>query len=496
MRYFTLILLLLFLVAGCDHSGLQRREAPEENAAPGEDKAQVVVDYPAAIILHSRSLNPEDKDEKEQAGELLRHLNIPLIHPESKEYLFVKTDGDTVSVNLRRLEPRHTLILFTHRRDPQPINYSELPDLLKKEFPERFYINHSNSYPENDQGFTLPDQNNQSSAMLKAKPVRVGRKVVVSVRDTARSIALPETKEPVTWVFHTVNKQRFLRVTFENDLVTLPNSDRYFTNGINIELQAPFLEQLTLNSLMIPYRNNAHVTYTLGLYQDIFTPADTRVAPELGKDRPYASYLLLSYRKSMANVQTKFSLTSEIRLGYLGPHSPGKFLQSLTHETIPTNDPPIGWDLQLASDVIVNYMIKTERALMSHPGLELSYSGVLNLGTLYTDAGAGLSLYAGRFPPFYQPDRNDHKNAIRYSFYLHGGASVVGFNALIQGGLFTENVAALPASHLQRLLLKGELGLQFGYGKTSVVFAQHFLSPEYKGGLPHKWGRISFYFGI
>jgi lipid A 3-O-deacylase len=496
MRYFTLILLLLFLAAGCDHSGLPHHEAPEEKTSPGEEKAQVVVDYPAAIILHSRSLSPDDKDEKEQAGELLRHLNIPLINPESKEYLFVKTDGDTVLVNLRRLEPRHTLILFTHHRDPQPINYSELPDLLKKEFPEHFYINHSNPYPENEQGFTLPGQSGQNSAMPKAKPVRVGRKVVVSVRDTARSITLPETKEPVTWVFHTVNKQRFLRVTFENDLVTLPNSDRYFTNGINIELQAPFLEQLALNNLMIPYRKNAHVTYTVGLYQDIFTPADTRVAPHLGKDRPYASYLLLSYRKSISNVQTKFSLTSEIRLGYLGPHSPGKFLQSLTHETIPTNDPPIGWELQLNSNVIVNYMIKTERALMSRSGLELSYSGVLNVGTLYTDAGAGLSLYAGRFPPFYQPDRNDYKNAFRYSFYLHGGASVVGFNALIQGGVFTENVAALPASHLQRLLLKGEFGLQFGYRSTSVVFAQHFLSPEYKGGLPHKWGRISFYFGI
>jgi lipid A 3-O-deacylase len=496
MRFFALFLAHILFVLSC--SNPDRGDAPFNESEPPDHSSneQIVVDFPAAVMLQADSVLDKrmenNEADKRHAGELLRPFNIPLIDTDGEDCLFIKANGDTVVINLSRLEPRHNLILFTHHNDPLPTNYSELPLLLKKVFPEQFDTA-GKKIPGNE-----PDDHSPVRAVENpAGNGHIPRKVVFNIASEQTDTILPQTLLPVEWIFHTLNPEKHLRITFENDLITLPNSDRYFTNGINIELQAPFLERSALNRLMIPYRNHAIVTYTLGIYQDIFTPVDTRIAPQLKTDRPYASYLMLGFRKSMANERSKFNLTSEIKLGYLGKYSPGEFLQSLTHETIPTNDPPIGWELQLNSDLIANYMIKAEKSVYSRPHLELSWSGVLNAGTMFTDAGVGVNVYAGSFSSFYQPYRTADSKPFRYSFFMHGAARVVGFNALLQGGVFgSENIAALSASQVQRLVYSGEFGLRLEYYSTAVVVAQHFLSPEYKGGLPHKWGRVSFYFGI
>lgn len=496
MRFFNYIIALLLLAVSCSSPDQPENPQNKNNPDDHSSKEKNIVDFPAVVMLqgdagyNTRMDNIEA--EKTYAEELLRPFNIPVIDRAGEDCLFIKADGDTVVINPGRLESRHNLILFTFHQDPQPTNYKELPLLLKKMFPEKF-DNTGERLSENE-----PDgQSNFHDGEIPTGYDYIPRKVVVSVTSGQADTVLPETLIPVEWIFHTVNKEKHLRITFENDLITLPNSDRYFTNGINVELQAPFLGRSALNRLMISYQNHATVTYTLGIYQDIFTPVDTRVAPQLKKDRPYASYLMLGFRKSMADERSRFALTSEIKLGYIGKYSPGEFLQSLTHETIPTNDPPVGWELQLNSDLIANYMIKAEKSVYSKPHFEISCSGALNAGTLLTDAGIGAGIYAGRFSRFYQPYRTAGSKPFRYSFFMRGDARVIGFNALLQGGVSSsENVAALSASQIERLVYSGEFGLRLEYYSTALVLAQHFLSPEYKGGLPHKWGRISFYFGI
>lgn len=496
MRFLSYILFLSLLAINC--TGPVKPDQPARDKK--QPKEQIVVDFPAVIVLQDNSANDHPTDlennEKTHAGDLLRPLNIPLLDKSGKNYLFIKSNGDTIAVNLTKLEPRHNLILFNHHSDPLLCRYSDLPLLLKQAFPEEFHLT-ENNFPaaENNDVSSAGRNSIMQNQYREQHPARL-QKVVINISN-GQKISLPDTGVPVEWVFHRINPERTLRITFENDLITLPNSDRYFTNGINIELQAPFLERLALNKLMIPYRKNATTTYTLGVYQDIFTPADTRIAPVLKKDRPYASYLMVGYRKSMANEQTRYSLTSATNMGYIGKHSPGKFLQSMTHETLPTNDPPIGWELQLNTDLILNYMIRVEKSFYSKPHLLLSYVGMLNVGTLNTDAGVGVNFVAGRFSPFFQPYRTATSKPFRYSFFLQGEAKAVAYNALLQGGAFSkDNVAALSSSQIERLVFSGEMGLRFDYRATAIELAQHFLSPEYKGGLPHRWGRISMIFGI
>lgn len=496
MRFLSYILFLSLLAINC--TGPVKPDQPARDQK--QPKEHIVVDFPAVIVLQNNSANDHPTDlennEKTHAGDLLRPLNIPLLDKSGKNYLFIKSNGDTIAIHLTKPDPRHNLILFNHHNDPLLCRYSELPLLLKQAFPDEFH-QALTDFPE-PENIDVPQARVTSilqNPYIDQHPA-TQRKVVVSVSD-GEQINLPNTKVAVEWIFHRINPERHLRITFENDVLTQPNSDRYFTNGINLELQAPFLERLALNKLMIPYRKHATTTYTLGVYQDIFTPADTRIAPVLKKDRPYASYLMIGYRKSMANEQTGFSLTSAINIGYIGKHSPGEFLQSMTHETLPSNNPPIGWELQLNSDLILNYGIKVEKSFYSKPHVLLSYTGMLNVGTLVTDAGVGINFVAGRFSPFYQPYRTANSKPFRYSIIVQAGARAVAYNALLQGGAFSkDNVAALSSSQIQRLVFSGEMGLRFDYRTTAIEVAQHFLSPEYKGGMPHRWGRISMIFGI
>ena len=57
--------------------------------------------------------------------------------------------------------------------------------------------------------------------------------------------------------------------------------------------------------------------------------------------------------------------------GYIGPYSPGSYMQTLVHRAFPTNDEPLGWETQINTDIILNYSIEAQKALMNNPNLSL-----------------------------------------------------------------------------------------------------------------------------
>ena len=75
--------------------------------------------------------------------------------------------------------------------------------------------------------------------------------------------------------------------------------------------------------------------------------------------------------------------------------------------------------------------------------------------------------------------------------------NAVVYNALLQGGILNhDNIFTLRSNEVSRLVGRAQVGLHFTYKSTGIELAQHFLSPEYKGGLWHKWGRISLLFKL
>ena len=288
-----------------------------------------------------------------------------------------------------------------------------------------------------------------------------------------------------------------LKFSFENDLITYANTDRYFTNGLSAELQAPWIRHSLLRKLMVPYRGSAAPTYAISIVQDMYTPSDTRIVPELKNDRPYSSYLYMGFRQTSANPVRRIAITSQLDAGYIGPYSPGAYLQTRIHKLFPSNEAPLGWETQINSDIILNYHLLASKAVLYSRSLVLLANLDARVGTLYDNAGAGFRLQAGRADPVFGLSAGESYPMSEYYFFASAHTTIVAYNALLQGGVFNrDNIFTLDGSQIYRLTVNAEFGIHLRYKGVSLEVAQHFLSPEFRGGYSHKWGRISLFFTL
>lgn len=321
------------------------------------------------------------------------------------------------------------------------------------------------------------------------------KRIVVPATDAASQKLTSRTIPGIQWIEQRVDSRTILKINFENDLITYANTDRYFTSGISFDLQSAWLAGSPLQKMMVPYRHNAFVTYHLSLVQNMYTPTDTRVAPELKHNRPYSSVLYFGLQKTTADPLREIKLSSELIVGYIGPYSLGSSLQTIVHKAFSTNDQPLGWETQINSDIILNYNFQVQKALIYKENLAFLAGLDAEAGTLYTNAGAGLQLQAGKADPFFGVTKNQLWPKVEYYFFAKTGISFVAYNALLQGGMFNHhNVFTLKHNEIQRVVGNAEAGFHFRYKGIGIELAQHFISPEYKGGLWHKWGRISMIF--
>lgn len=494
-RHFIWLLLIVFLVS-CQQK--HNTQMPIKKMK----QESVVIDYPAIVVIGGQG---DDNLNKRIATQKMGKIPIQVFDSLSAAYIFVKSNGDRVSIVTEDLMNKYDVILFNRENNPMPCRIDDLGKVLSHLFPvsdqsieskkdiKLFSSTKSKEIAKSAADTCQSIEWFSKKIFLRQNPKRI----ILLVSDTSSVVLAPRTIVPVEWIIHKVDSRRFLKVKFENDLITFANTDRYYTNGIAIELQSPHLANFPLSRMMFPYKKASTVNYTAGIYQDMFTPTDTRVAPTLNHDRPYASYLYLGYRKSMANVLNKFRLTSEIDLGYLGPFSPGSYMQTLVHKSFPTNDVPLGWETQIRTDVIANYSLTIEKALVSKQNILLSANANLKAGTLINSTGAGLQLVYGKFEPFYGETEIKNRPEILYNIFAKANVNTIAQNALLQGGLLNKNnVFTLKGSDISRCVGNAEIGLQFRYKFIGIELAQHFLTPEYKKGLWHKWGRISLIFQL
>ena len=179
------------------------------------------------------------------------------------------------------------------------------------------------------------------------------------------------------------------------------------------------------------------------------------------------------------------------------PYSPGSYMQTLVHKTFPSNDVPLGWETQINTDVILNYNVLGQLGLVNNRNFTLLAGLDAKAGTLLNSAGAGLQLQAGKAEPLFGLADNESWPSMEYYFFAKTNINFVAYNALLQGGMFNHNnVFTLKGYEIQRVVGNASAGIHFRYKGIGIELAQHFLSPEYKGGLWHKWGRMSLSFKL
>lgn len=304
-----------------------------------------------------------------------------------------------------------------------------------------------------------------------------------------------------------VNTKHSLRIIWDNDFINVrgDGTDRYYTNGMRIDYfytkkrKAKFPSSLLLN---ISDDNNN--IYGLGIAQFMFTPKDISVPDIQYNDRPYAGALYAIHSLQSINRIKKTKVTSEIRLGVIGPLSFAKETQTWAHNVI-NYTKPLGWHNQVPNDIILNYNISIEKQILQ-PSKQILLVGLFETysGTVYNAAGAGFILRVGKFNNYFDDitaPQTTKKNKSQLYVFMKPVARVVLSNALLQGGLINQNSNGntgyvLSKDQIERVVVLYDVGISFEKPKFIITISQKSIGPEFKGQYTQEYGSLTMRFKI
>ena len=301
----------------------------------------------------------------------------------------------------------------------------------------------------------------------------------------------------------TLSRESFLRISFDNDI--LDYTDRFYTNGIRIEIIAPGLRSNPLTRLLVPFRGNGTNHYGLAIVQNMYTPSTTKIGGILYGDRPYAAYLYVGSFKISSDPVSHYRQTSSIDLGIIGPNSYGEWVQRTFHNSVPTNDEPLGWEYQVQNDAVINYDVALEKGLVNEKHIEVIATGSGCLGTLYTNLAAGVQFRGGLLNPYFSNLGVARKSVltrqglrrVQCFFFVKGTGRLVGYDATLQGGMFNHSsVYLIPGSQVSRAVFQGSGGLSLSFDGIRLDLEQFLLSPEFRNGWWHKWVHVGITFAL
>jgi lipid A 3-O-deacylase len=281
-----------------------------------------------------------------------------------------------------------------------------------------------------------------------------------------------------------------LRISYNNDTFTY--TDRYYTHGFRVELSRHSLNKLPTRHLLLRLRHSNLNLYGISLTQDAFTPSSIRADHRLYGDRPYAAYAHAGLFLVSENTFRKLRTTTELNAGVLGPWACGYEVQAEFHKIIGDKHPQ-GWEKQIANDVVLNYGVKIEKALLASGSRDITAYTELNAGTLYTNAVSGIEVRSGRLGSW------SYNTSSRWRAFIFVKAQMkaVGYNATLQGGLLNRNNSyTAEREHVQRFVPGAQAGVVFSYKKIGVEYGYVYQGKELKYGMPHSWGHAGVKIGL
>lgn len=236
----------------------------------------------------------------------------------------------------------------------------------------------------------------------------------------------------------------------DNDSLLLRHRDGFYTSGARYSQQSSLRAGARLDSF----------GWRLG--QEIYTPSDIKLPPAaIGRsDHPYAGWLYGGLFRA-ADAADGRHLGYGADLGCLGPCGGGAWVQTHLHRLIDQPQPQ-GWSQQVKNELgLVLYGDYAPRRWQPAAWADLTPNLHARFGNIFTDAGAGLLLRAGRL------------NALPEEAALHGfvrlDARAVGYNATLQGGYFSQGNPRTVAP--QRLVGEIEIGLAWQRAPFALVAA-------------------------
>jgi lipid A 3-O-deacylase len=286
--------------------------------------------------------------------------------------------------------------------------------------------------------------------------------------------------------------ESYIRLQYDNDFFSA--TDRYYTQGIILHIINPFVKYSPFSYALVKINKNALNYYGLHFEQDVFTPKSIRHEGIFYGERPFTAVFFVSHSLVSINTEKKVLLKTQFDFGIIGPNAKGEEEQKGIHKAL-DNIQPLGWENQLSQDIVINYRAKIEKGIYSKKHFELMTSVFGRLGTLYTDAGIGLNARLGIFSPYFnnlglENDPTKRKNKFKIYAIAKATARVVGYNATLQGGLInTSSIYTLLNGDITRLVAECYGGIVIAFKRVSLEYTKAYITPEFKNGVDHGWGK-------
>lgn len=193
--------------------------------------------------------------------------------------------------------------------------------------------------------------------------------------------------------------------TLDNDLFTLTNGDRYYTNGMHFRFESKPFDEFNYSTtplLILPILNGLPLAgdafnqrvlaHQFG--QVMITPSDITVTEPQPNDMPYAGMLYFATDLSARNGE--YADTVRFTGGIVGPWSKADDTQRFVHRVIDTNTPN-GWEFQLHNELVFNFMYERRKPfLMGKTRRGFNYQWInirqAEFGTINTGAELSLAL--------------------------------------------------------------------------------------------------------
>jgi len=296
-----------------------------------------------------------------------------------------------------------------------------------------------------------------------------------------------------TLSFKNINSDRYVRYNYENDVFSL--TDQYYTQGMNLELVAPWIRQFPLSRLL-PHPRWGYSRHGLAFQHNGYTPTSISSDNILYGDRPFAACLFLNTFRISIDTVRKQRFSSTLSTGVIGQAAGGMEMQVGIHKWL-NNIDPHGWPNQLHNDAILNYQANYEKQLLSYGKIfSLNATASARLGTLSDKATLGGTFMFGYFDsPF--SAKTATKNNFRIYLYETPLVNFIGYDATLQGGLFNRSSPyTLTANDITRITFQNCLGVVVTYRRFYLEYFQSFLTNEFKTGNYHVWGGVQIAFGL
>ena len=296
-----------------------------------------------------------------------------------------------------------------------------------------------------------------------------------------------------TLSYKNINSDRYFRINYENDFFS--GTAKYYTQGIHLELVAPWVQKFPLSKLLVHPRYS-YIRYGLGAEHEGYTPTSITNPAILYGDRPFAACLFLKTFLIAIDSVKKQRFSTALSTGVIGQAAGGAEMQTSIHKWL-GDYTPRGWPNQIHNDAILNYQVNYEKQLLS-AGKVFCWDadGMARAGTLSDKAGIGTTLMFGYFDSPFSSAIARGSNFRIYA-YERPGVNFIGYDATLQGGLFDKTSPyTISANNIERVTFENRFGLVMVYRRVYLEYFQSLLSSEFSTGDYHVWGGIQVAFGL